>query len=277
MKLWKKITFAMTFCFALTAILIASGCRTISMRYVDFPVTKLAKFDASTPLTVSSDGASFDVSPSVHVRWVTGNDSSTIRSRMNRVWNQTGTMFVDVLVNGEPCTLILDTGCPVTTLSPNAARRARVPVSDKAFGTLYRIHVEQGDTLMRWGWATNLSIGGYDIQNVPLWVWERQHEVRIFGMPVYHMDGLLGLDVLREFVLTLDMSEPSARFDRSIAPLDASFMKIPFRIEQNRILVAASVNGQPIGECVVDTGASGEVLLSSPIWKGLEFNNSPNE
>lgn len=280
MPRWKRKT--VLFCIAAMALTIAgifiTGCATLRMSFVDFPVNELTPLDASVSLSALTSGAGTTSNvPPVAVHQITGEGVCTLKSSMTTIagWFLPGTTFVDVLVNGKACTLVVDTGCSTTALFPRLAKRAHVPISKTPIGTWEKSD-GQGATPVYQGLATNLVVGNFTISNVPVRVLGKQHEVRLLGIPVYHMDGLLGMDILQNFAVTFVLSDGSIRLSRTVPPPAPHAKRMPFRLSKktNMIIAQATVNGQAIGDCLVDTGSSSTFVLTEAMWNKLALGET---
>jgi len=261
---------------AIAGVLVA-GCGTLRMSFVDFPIHELTLLDTSAPGTprTSDAGANSGVAP-VAAGLITGEGACSLRSSLTGITGRflPGHTFVDVLINGTKCTLLVDTGCPTTTLSPRLAKRAHVPIAKAPSGTWEQAD-GQGSTPVYPGLATSLVVGNFTISNVPVKVLGKQHEVRILGVPVYHLDGLLGMDILQHFAITFVLADASVRFSRDVPPPAPQAKRLSFRLSRTRIISQATVNGQLIGDCLVDTGSSGRLLLPEATWSKLALGETP--
>jgi len=259
--------------------ILITGCGTLKMSFVDFPVNTLKTLDAAAPLSAQTSGADTNAnfSPAA-VRQIAGDGACTLRSSMTATASRflPGTTFVDVFVNGKACTLVLDTGCQTTALFPRLAKRAEVPISKTPAWTWEKSD-GQGATPVYAGLATSLVLGSFTISNVPVRVLGKQHEVRLLGVPVYHMDGLLGMDILRNFAVTFVLSDGSVRFSRTAPLTELHVNRLPFRLSKKTnmmITQAIMVNGQPIGDCLVDTGSSGKLVLTEATWNKIALGET---
>ncbi|MEI6150767.1 MAG: retropepsin-like aspartic protease [bacterium] len=254
-------------------------CGTLRMSFVDFPVNELKTLDAAALLSAQTSGADRNTNVlSAAVRQIAGDGVCTLRSSMTATAGRflPGTTFVDVLVNGKACSLQVDTGSHTTALFPRLAKRAEVPISKTPAWTWEKSD-GQGATPVYTGLATSLVLGSFTISNVPVGVLGKQHEVRLLGLPVYHMDGLLGMDILQNFAVTFVLADGSVRLSRT-APLTAPHVKrLTFRLSKKTnmmITQAIMVNGQPIGDCLIDTGSSGKLVLTEATWNKLALGET---
>lgn len=253
--------------------LFVTSCGMLRMSFVDFPVNKLKTWDPVAHLNAQPPDTSTSTSilPSA-VRQIAGDGVCTLRSSTTTAAGRflPGTTFVDVLVNGKACALVVDTGCQTTSLSPRLAKRAEVPINKTPAWTWEKSD-GQGATPIYRGLATNLVLGTFTISNVPVNVMGKQHEVRLLGIPVYHMDGMLGMDVLQNFAITFVLSDGSIRISRTVPSPLPHAKRIPFRLSKNinMMIAKATLNGEPIGDCLVDTGSSGCFVLTEAMWNKL--------
>lgn len=125
-------------------------------------------------------------------------------------------LVVPVEINGEgPFRLILDTGATLTCVADSTAARLALPERPAA-----GIGVGVGGTgRLRLARVDSLRIGEARAYDVPVCLLDLSH-ARVLGTRI---DGLVGLNVLKEFRVTLDferevlrLDEPGA--DRASAP-----------------------------------------------------------
>lgn len=260
---WRRKLLLFCLALAVTSIaLLVAGLATLRMSFVEFPMNELKTLD-----------------PEVTVRGeIAGDGACTLQSSSTKIVGcfLPGTTFADVRVNGKACSLVVDTGSPITALFPRLAKRAEVPTSKSPIGT-WKKNDGQGTTPFHQGCVADLCVGHFTISNVPVVVFGKQHEARLLGIPVYHMDGLLGMDILTKFAVTFVLPDGSVRISKAVPPAAPHAKRIPFRLSQpdNRIIAQAAVNGNPIGDCLVDTGSSSMFVLLEATWKKLELGEAP--
>lgn len=245
----------------------------LSMSFVEFPVGDLKTVEIADPAAAQPRDAGMNAGgPAPAILQIAGDGGCTLRSSMTAIAGRflPGTTFVDVTVNGQKSTLVVDTGCRTTALFPRLARRAGVPIAAAPIGTWEKSD-GQGTTPVHRGLVSELAMGSFTVSNLPVMVLGRQHEVRLLGIPVYHMDGLLGIDILRNFAVTFVLTDGAVRMARTAAPTGPHARRIPFRLSKQNdcMIVQVTVNGQPIGECIVDTGSSSAFMLPEDAWNTL--------
>ena len=167
-----------------------------------------------------------------------------------------GLVFVSLVVGaGPPGVFLLDTGAAVTVLDIRFADAAHVKLGDP-------IHIVGGGGAAQARQAENvaLTLAG----EPPLFA---DPVVADLGAPSQamgrHLDGILGDDVLRRFVLTLDYRDQAVRLSQAEpAPADAVAMRLiatPY--------VAATIEDagrKPAAAFQIDTGANTALAFWAP-------------
>lgn len=132
-------------------------------------------------------------------------------------------MAVEAKANGEPATLLLDTGCPWCAVDSRLVRRLGlkpVPTGYQASGVS---HI--GASWVFGGELASLQIGNLCLTNLELGVIDlRRWGVGVSGSPFKDMDGILGSDVLAMNSAVIDCRgrrlwlKPSQREKNRTAP-----------------------------------------------------------
>lgn len=240
-------------------LFLLSGGQFLVLDYTDFPQDKLEKLIT-------------DISPGTLA--ISGPSQVEGRSSMTR-WARTllpGTFFVDVSINGRKASLVLDTGAAQTFLSPSLAVAAEVLVASS------RLTVQHGwrELPVYLGHVQELEINGLKIENVPVIVGGKQPVVKLVGLSVWNLDGILGMKPLQRLVLTLDYTrgvavlyrqsphtqEPSASLQIIKEPGSGN-------LEHPKPIVECLVNNSGPYSCFIDTGTSAPVFVPRAIWQAL--------
>jgi tetratricopeptide (TPR) repeat protein len=170
--------------------------------------------------------------------------------------------------------LLLDTGAPGITIGRKLAEKAgALKIADSRIGGIG----DQGSTLSYEAWVDKITIGSVEFHNCVVTVSSKNN--------VADEAGLIGPDVFRRFLVTLDFREqkvllsplpknPSAAsdddpaLDRYIAPEMQSFTKF-YRFGHD-IVVPVVVNDKAMGNFILDTGADLNIMspkLASQVTK----------
>jgi len=177
-------------------------------------------------------------------------------------------LFVNVEINGLPASLLVDSGASRTLLFPSLASRAQVrlaPVRAEA-----RL-LDEG-VPFNLGEVRELRIGALSMKNFPVFVARRQliRELR-------PMDGMLGLDFLRRFSLTLDYGRRTVLLRRESRPAPEGAKSAPLEIRKSwgplglhgwipRLECRLDDSGPTA--CIFDSGASSSVVfVPQELWK----------
>ena len=170
--------------------------------------------------------------------------------------------------------LLLDTGAPGITIGRKLAEKAgAVKIADSRIGGIG----DQGSTLSYEAWVDKITIGSVEFHNCVVTVSSKND--------IADEAGLIGADVFRRFLVTLDFREqkvflaplpknPNAASDddpaqdRYIAPEMQSFTKF-YRFGHD-IVVPVVVNDKAVGNFILDTGADLNIIspkLASQVTK----------
>jgi tetratricopeptide (TPR) repeat protein/predicted aspartyl protease len=170
--------------------------------------------------------------------------------------------------------LLLDTGAPGITIGRKLAEKAgAAKIADSRIGGIG----DQGSTLSYEAWVDKITIGSVEFHNCVVTVSSKNN--------IADEAGLIGADVFRRFLVTLDFREqkvllaplpknPNAASDddpaqdRYIAPEMQSFTKF-YRFGHD-IVVPVVVNDKAVGNFILDTGADLNIMspkLASQVTK----------
>jgi hypothetical protein len=177
-------------------------------------------------------------------------------------------LFAKVEVNGLPASLLIDTGASRTLLFPALASRAKLrlaPVRAEA-----RL-LDEGVTF-NLGEVRELRIGALSMKNFPVFVARRQ-----LIRALRPMDGMLGLDFLRRFALTLDYEHRTAVFSRESRPIPEGARSAPVEILKTWgplglhgwiPQMECRLDDSGPAPCIFDSGASSSVVfVPRELWK----------
>ena len=116
-------------------------------------------------------------------------------------------LIVPVRINGSgPFDFVLDTGATITCVDDQIAEQLSLPAVRGVMGTAAGVGGQGGVSLVE---IDSLSMGGVRAHGLEACVIDLEH----LGSVGLALDGLIGLNVLREFRVTLD-------FERSIVTLE---------------------------------------------------------
>lgn len=170
--------------------------------------------------------------------------------------------------------LLLDTGAPGITIGRKlAAKAGAVKIADSHIGGIG----DQGSTLSYEAWVDKITIGSVEFHNCVVTVSSKND--------IADEAGLIGADVFRRFLVTLDFrqqkvllaplpknpnaaSDDDPAQDRYIAPEMQSFTKF-YRFGHD-IVIPVLVNDKAMGNFIVDTGADLNIMspkLASQVTK----------
>ena len=162
--------------------------------------------------------------------------------------------FVDAYVNGKgPYAFVVDTGS-VTFITPEVAAAAGVASVDAGLSD----GVGEKREPMRRAVVDRLAFGDVSLTQLAVSVASLREIRDAIGFARF--DGVIGSDVLRRYRTRIDGIGARAMQLSDDAPVGVA---LPFRIVDNEIVVAGSVNGIA-GEFIVDTGDRSTLTLFGP-------------
>lgn len=189
-----------------------------------------------------------------------------------------GHMFVDVAINGRrTARMLVDTGAGNTVVGPQIAADGDVALSSVQ-GTAYIMKMQIPITVAQ---AQSLQVGKARATNVPMIVWRKDVVFNFAGIPVWSMDGLLGMDFLQHFAVVLDyrrsqvdlLRQPYAAGDAPRAALTVTNDESA-GLAQYRPVMAASINGQTVSS-LLDSGQSVPLVIPRQTWDALNLGALP--
>ncbi|MEM4382278.1 MAG: pepsin/retropepsin-like aspartic protease family protein [Candidatus Caldarchaeum sp.] len=242
-----------------------SGGRIIALDYQDFPKDELEKLIVPEPHQVEL-GMSGPLEAQAG-SWLTWWAMKLMP----------GTFLVDVRLNGYKASLAVDTGAPRSFLSPQLTVAAQVSLTSSQLTIDFGVNGRKVPIYM--GYAQELEMGNLRIQNLPVIVAGNQPVIKLLGLPVWKVDGLLGMEPLRRFALTLDYERGIVILRREPVPPrgDSALLQIVSlktvpgieSLELTRPIVEGFVNSQGPYPCFIDTGTSAPVAVPPEIWQAL--------
>lgn len=156
-----------------------------------------------------------------------------------------------VTVDRQQFRLLFDTGADDLLLTPNAAKRLKLPVLAHAY--VYGVNGRQQTEVLK---ADTLALGELHYRSIP---------VSTIDFSPAASDGLLGGSTLNACVITLDYLSATATLNPSKAaspppPLPGDeVVALPFRFYADHLFLHVWVNGHPTW-AMIDTGAEQTVL-----------------
>jgi predicted aspartyl protease len=188
-------------------------------------------------------------------------------------------LFANTIINGRKTALMIDSGCPITVLDRESARKLGLQVQEtKRYIGGVTGHAE------RYGISnlSTLAMGNCTFVNVPVEV-ANESQINLIARP--HLDGLFGAHEMAKFGMIVDCARqmiyvnpkgPSAATTQKLAQFLAGrgFTRIPMRFNPDHHLdIDAAINGHPV-RLTVDTG-SATTLLSAPVAAAAGTSLSP--
>ena len=169
-----------------------------------------------------------------------------------------GVVLVAATVEGQPATLLLDTGAERSCLDSYFAAMTRLrTVGQESIRQPYATGV--ADTVH----VADLEIQSFHIEGVDMLSSDLSAMALAAGVPV---DGILGADLLRRFTVRIDFYSGSAQFATTAnPPARASLVKL--QPDHNLYFVPLSVQGTPV-RLLLDSGANSS-SISSQAWSNV--------
>ena len=163
-----------------------------------------------------------------------------------------GRITIPVMVEGHPLSFLLDTGGVATTIKWDLAKRMGFGVQQ----TSRQLSGVAGSVLNFVLAGENFSIGALSVENRPIYLESR---------PLLGADGTLGADVLHDYDVEIDMTDPSrigvSLFAAGYCALP-EWLGSPVAIDISRgwhARVPVKIDGIPLA-AMLDTGAATSVI-----------------
>lgn len=185
-------------------------------------------------------------------------------------------MIMSVRINGQPASLLVDTGSNEVILDAAAAESFGVQPSQR--GLRYIRLTRINGQLLPVGFAQSLTAGNMSFGSVLVAL--RNSSRSDDGNA--HVDGVLGLDVLIRYHAVINCRtkliffkvDPTRQMHLSGVAASEKFTRIPMRQEENGALTApCSIHGQA-ARLLVDTGAF-VTTFTEPVLKSLGVGLQP--
>jgi predicted aspartyl protease len=171
--------------------------------------------------------------------------------------NIDGTFLLDAGVNGFPAVLLLDTGAEHSILDREFAQR--VGLHPVGYADLQRPYSSENTAVML---VPHLDIQSVHCSGLRMMTDDLAATSGALGV---HIDGVLGNDVMRKFIITLDYSAGSVTFGR--IPVAPHGFPIRLRRIGNRYFAHSNLDRVPL-TFLLDTGTNFSVLSNSG-WSKL--------
>ena len=183
-------------------------------------------------------------------------------------------MIMSVRINGQPATLLVDTGSNQLILDAEKAELFGIKPSQRAQAVprqtfqafRYIRHTQINGELLPVGFVQNVSAGGMNFGSSLVTLRSSTHSTS--GISVGHVDGMLGLDILLRHKALINCRtklvffKVDQRRQINLASVAAAekFTRVPIQREENGALtVPCSIRGQPT-RLLVDSGAFVTIL-----------------
>ena len=183
-------------------------------------------------------------------------------------------MIMSVRINGQPATLLVDTGSNQLILDAEAADLFGIRPSQRAQALprqtfqafRYIRHTQINGELLPVGFVQNVSAGGMNFGSSLVTLRSSTHSTS--RTSVGHVDGMLGLDILLRHKALINCRtklvffkvDQRRRINLGSAAASEKFRRVPIQREENGALtVPCSIGGQST-RLLVDTGAFVTIL-----------------
>jgi predicted aspartyl protease len=183
--------------------------------------------------------------------------------------------FIEVVINGHPFTLLIDTGSDVTTLRESAAKKAHIPFSGSAGAFVGMNGVGRGHTSI--AQVSSCTIDGYpfapgQVLVAPLGDSGRFGNIRfdgVIGLLSMKLNHVLFAYVPGEFFF---QSKESAAGSLNSFLLEHGFARIQLACEERKYFIPVSFNGST-ARMILDSGAYA-TLLSIPFGERAKLQSA---
>ncbi|UCE26603.1 MAG: aspartyl protease family protein [Candidatus Coatesbacteria bacterium] len=162
------------------------------------------------------------------------------------------------IVDSEPLNFLFDTGASISVLDASVADELGFETEGELGGT-----GAGGTDTASLALVPSMSVGGVAVMNPMVAVFDISAISELAGKKI---DGVLGADICRRFVVELDYENENLTIyepDEFDPPIDAEFIPITYLGGVGIPLVSASVDDYE-GEFVLDTGNSGSLVFHKP-------------
>ncbi|MGF6762969.1 hypothetical protein P3T24_003290 [Paraburkholderia sp. GAS33] len=176
--------------------------------------------------------------------------------------------FIAVQVDGKgPFSFIVDTGSSSSTVSTALAAKLKLAPTSAGTGT----GAGEQQLSFKIVHLNDLGVGPFSVGALDIPAMDTSQLNRVIGFQ--HFDGVLGTEIFRKYVLTLDAAREQVTIqdaDRFRPAADA--IPIPFSLDENDMpVVTASVAGIT-GMFQIDTGDRFSLTLFGAFWRAYRLD-----
>ncbi len=254
------VIFGIAALIAALGLFLVAGGKLIALESKDFPRDELEKLIIADPPEAEMT-LSMPLETQVSSHWT--------RWAMKLM---PGTFLVDGKINGHRASLVVDTGAARTFISPRIAVAAQVSLISP------RLTVQHGwgEIPVYLGRLRELELGDLRVHNPTIIVGGTQQVIKLLGLPVWNLDGVLGMEILQQLALILDYERGIIVLRRESLPLQApsALLQIlkepgPGNLEHPKPIVGCFVDSSSPFSCFIDTGTSAPAFVPPEVWKAL--------
>jgi len=172
-----------------------------------------------------------------------------------------GLVIMTGRINGRShVRLLLDTGDPSGfTLDTKTARAIGLPLSERTPTRATGVVGSERYTLYR-AQVQSFLLGGLSARD--LTIWTAPDAVLIARTIGIHVDGFVGVDLLRGLIVTIDYPTRQITFG---LPAAKDPRGIPMRLDGNRIVLEVTLNGSESRSMILDTAAETTFISESDL------------
>jgi predicted aspartyl protease len=174
-------------------------------------------------------------------------------------------MMVVCTINGQgPFYMVVDTGDPGFTITPEVAQKLAVPVHYRSGGS------GAGNNTVRFGTTklADFSIGALPFKNMEVAVFDLSEIRTKLGLP--HLDGSVGYPMFEQYLTFVNVDRSTISLSNRSVSAPANATTTPFSLKGTIPVVAAKIDGIAT-TAVVDTGDRSSLTLFTPFAKRNGF------
>ncbi|WP_028224160.1 aspartyl protease family protein [Paraburkholderia ferrariae] len=176
--------------------------------------------------------------------------------------------FVDVQVDAKgPFAFILDTGSSSSTISTALAEKLKLVPVGAGTGT------GAGEQPLSFSnvHLNDLAVGSFSLGDLDIPAMDTTRLSRVIGFQ--HFDGVLGAELFRKYVVTLDAARKQVAIqDQDQFKPAADAIPVPFTLDENETpLVEASIDGTT-ALFQIDTGDRFSLTLFNGFWRSHQLD-----
>jgi predicted aspartyl protease len=173
-------------------------------------------------------------------------------------------VLVAAQINGQPANLLLDTGAERSFIDYGFASRAGLALTDSQI--VRRVYSSEEGKIVR---PVEIEIQSSRLADVELVATDLGGTSEAIGLQI---DGVLGIDLMRQFVITINYSAGSVDFNPRGRILDPGTM-IKLESFRNLYLLSIVLHGKPMN-LLLDTGSNSSAISQSGWSQLLEASSS---